>query len=135
MKPSADLSLPGIARLVGEFLDRLGLADVTLAGNDTGGAITQVLISGGAPRVGRVVLASCETRGNFPPGLTGRTLALDGNLPPTLFGLVIQQMRVRPLRPPPDTFRCLTKRGDAAPAGTSPHPAHHPPQHRPHPPP
>ena len=49
MKPSADRPLPGMARLVGEFLDRLGLADVTLIGNDSGGAITQMLISGGAP--------------------------------------------------------------------------------------
>ena len=116
MKPSADLSLPGMARLVGEFLDRLGLADVTLVGNDSGGAITQMLISGGAPRVGRVVPASCEAFGSFPPGLTGRTLALAGKLPPTLFGLVIQQMRVRPLRPLPNAFGWLTKRGDAATA-------------------
>jgi pimeloyl-ACP methyl ester carboxylesterase len=49
MKPSADRPLPGMARLVGEFLDRLGLADVTLVGNDSGGAITQMLIRGGAP--------------------------------------------------------------------------------------
>jgi len=34
---------PAVARLVGEFLDRLGLADVTLVGNDSGGAITQML--------------------------------------------------------------------------------------------
>jgi pimeloyl-ACP methyl ester carboxylesterase len=113
MKPSADLSLPGMAPLVGEFLDRFGLADVTLVGNDSGGAITQVLISGGAPWVGRVVLASCEAFGNFPPG---RTLALAGKLPPTLFGLVIQQMRVRPLHPLPNAFGWLTKRGDAATA-------------------
>ena len=46
--PSADLSLPGMARLAGEFLDRLGLADVTLVGNDSGGAITQMLINGSA---------------------------------------------------------------------------------------
>jgi pimeloyl-ACP methyl ester carboxylesterase len=116
MKPSADRPLPGMARLAGEFLDRLGLADVTLVGNDSGGAITQMLISGGAPWVGRAVLASCEAFGNFPPGLTGRTLALAGKLPPTLFGLVIQQMRIRPLRPLPNAFGWLTKRGDAATA-------------------
>ena len=116
MKPSADLSLPGVTRLVGEFLDRLGPADVTLVGNDSRGAITQMLISGGAPRVGPVVPASCETFGNFPPGLIGRTLALAGKLPPTVFGLVIQQMRVRPLRPLPNAFGWLTKRGDAATA-------------------
>jgi hypothetical protein len=70
MKPSADLSLPGMAPLAGEFLDRFGLADVTLVGKNSGGAITQMLISGGAPWAGRVVLASCEAFGNFPPGLT-----------------------------------------------------------------
>jgi pimeloyl-ACP methyl ester carboxylesterase len=67
MKPDADLSLPGIARLATEFFDRLGLEDVTLVGNDTGGAITQVLIADGAPRVGRMMLVSCEAFGNFPP--------------------------------------------------------------------
>ena len=39
MGAGADLSLPGIARLVTEFLGRLGLEDVTLVGNDTGGAV------------------------------------------------------------------------------------------------
>jgi pimeloyl-ACP methyl ester carboxylesterase len=116
MKPDADLSLPGIARLVTEFLDRLGLAEVTLVGNDTGGALAQLLIAGGAPRVGRVVLASCEAFGNLPPGLTGKILALAGKLPPRLFGLAMQQMRVKPLRRLPVAFGWLTKRGDAATA-------------------
>src|SRR5260370_38779306 len=48
MRAGADLSLPGIARLVAEFLDRLDLHAVTLVGNDTGGAPGPVLISGGA---------------------------------------------------------------------------------------
>lgn len=34
MRPDADLSLPAMARLVGEFLERLDLHDVTLAQND-----------------------------------------------------------------------------------------------------
>jgi pimeloyl-ACP methyl ester carboxylesterase len=37
MDPGADLSLPGIARLTAEFLDRLDLRDVTLVGNDPAG--------------------------------------------------------------------------------------------------
>ncbi len=37
MNADADLSLPGLARLLAEFLDRLDLHDVTLVGNDTGG--------------------------------------------------------------------------------------------------
>ena len=116
MEAGADLSLPGIAELVVEFLDRLGLDDVTLVGNDTGGAVVQLLAADGAPRVGRVVLASCDAFDNFPPELTGRTLALAGKLPPALFGLVMQQMRLRPLRRLPVAFGWLTKRGDAATA-------------------
>ena len=116
MKIGADLSLPGIAKLVAEFLDRLGLDDVTLVGNDTGGAVVQLLAADSVPRAGRVVLASCDAFDNFPPGLTGRTLALAGKLPPALFGLVMQQMRLRPLRRLPVAFGWLTRRGDAATA-------------------
>jgi pimeloyl-ACP methyl ester carboxylesterase len=116
VRADADLSLPGIARLLGEFLDRLDLHDVTLVGNDTGGALVQLLIGDGAPRVGRVVLASCEAFENLPPGLTGRTLALAGRLPPRMFGLFMQQMRLRTLRRLPIAFGWLTRRGDAATA-------------------
>src|SRR5262249_14983887 len=63
--PGADLSLPGIARLVEEFLDRLDLHDVTLVGNDTGGALVQLVICGGTERVARAVLASCEAFDNL----------------------------------------------------------------------
>ncbi len=115
---SADhrLSLPGIARLVAEFLDRLDLHDVTLVGNDTGGALVQLLICEGAGRVARVVLASCDAFDNFPPGLTGRALVLTGKLPPAMFGLFMQQMRIRAVRRLPIAFGWLTKRGDAATA-------------------
>ena len=116
MSPDADLSLPGQARLVTELLDRLDLTDVTLVGNDTGGAVVQLVIGGEAPRVRRAVLASCEAFDNFPPGLTGRTIALIGKLPPALFGAFMQQMRLRPVRRLPIAFGWLTKRGDAATA-------------------
>ncbi len=116
MHADADLSLRGIARLVGEFLDRLDLHEVTLVGNDTGGALVQLLVCDGAPRVSRVVLASCEAFDNFPPGLTGKTLMLTGKLSPRMFGLFMQQMRLRPLRRLPITFGWLTMRGDSATA-------------------
>ena len=116
MHADADLSLPGIARLVAEFLERLDLHDVTLVGNDTGGALVQLLMGDGADRVGRVVLASCDAFDNFPPGLTGKTLALTGKLSPRLFGLFMQQMRLRMVRRLPIAFGWLTKRGDAATA-------------------
>lgn len=116
MRAGADLSLPAIARLVTEFAGRLDLQDVTLVGNDTGGALVQLIMAGDAPRVARVVLASCDAFDNFPPGLTGKALVMSGKLPPPLFGLFMQQMRVRAVRRLPITFGWLTKRGDAATA-------------------
>lgn len=116
MRADADLSLPGIARLVAEFLERLDLRDVTLVGNDTGGALVQLVIRDGAARVGRVVLVSCDAFDNFPPGLTGKTLVLTGKLSPGAFGVFMQQMRLRPIRRLPIAFGWLTRRGDAATA-------------------
>ncbi len=116
MHADADLTPRGLARLVAEFLDRLDLHDVTLVGNDTGGALVQLLAGDVAPRVGRIVLVSCDAFENFPPGLTGKTLVLTGKLPPAMFGLFMQQMRFRPLRRLPLAFGWLTKRGDAATA-------------------
>jgi pimeloyl-ACP methyl ester carboxylesterase len=116
MRADADLSPRGLARLVAELLDRLDLNDVTLVGNDTGGALVQLLAGDGATRVGRIVLVSCDAFDNFPPGLTGRTLVRTGKLSPAMFGLFMQQMRLRPLRRLPLAFGWLTMRGDAATA-------------------
>ncbi len=110
----ADLSLPGIAQLAAEFLDRLNMDEVTLVGNDTGGALAQLLMAEDAARVARVVLVSCNAFGNFPPGLTGKTLVLSGKLSPAMFGLFMQQLRLRPARRLPIAFGWLTKRGGGA---------------------
>jgi pimeloyl-ACP methyl ester carboxylesterase len=116
MRPSADLSLRGIAHLVDELLDRLDLHDVIVVGNDTGGAVVQLLAGDDNPRLSGIVLVSCDAFDNFPPGLTGKTLVLTGKLPPALFGLFMQQMRLRPVRRLPIAFGWLTKRGDQATA-------------------
>jgi pimeloyl-ACP methyl ester carboxylesterase len=116
MHADADLSPRGLARLVSELLDRLDLNDVTLVGNDTGGALVQLVACDGDNRVGRIVLVSCDAFDNFPPGLTGKTLVLTGKLSPTMFGLFMQQMRLRPVRRLPLAFGWLTMRGDAATA-------------------
>lgn len=113
---SGDLSLPAIARLVEEFLDRLDLHDVTLVGNDTGGALVQLVLAGKPERVARAVLVSCEAFDNVPPGLTGKVLVLSGRLSPRLFGAFMQQLRLRAVRRLPIAFGWLTKRGDAATA-------------------
>lgn len=114
--PDADLSLPGIAALVAELLDRLDLRNVILVGNDTGGALVQLLIRDHSSRIDQVVLVSCDAFDNVPPGLTGKTLVLAGRLSPTLFGVFTQQLRLRPIRRLPIAFGWLTKRGDAVTA-------------------
>jgi pimeloyl-ACP methyl ester carboxylesterase len=92
------------------------LRDVTVVGNDTGGALVQLLASDAPGRIGRIVLASCDAFDNFPPGLTGKTVVLAGKLPPAAFGLFMQQLRLRVVRRLPIAFGWLTKRGDAATA-------------------
>jgi pimeloyl-ACP methyl ester carboxylesterase len=116
MDPGADLSPRGLARIVSELLERLELDDVTLVGNDTGGALVQLLAADREPRVGRIVLVSCDAFDNFPPGLTGKAIVLAGKLPPAVFGAFMQQMRLRALRRLPLAFGWLTRRGDATTA-------------------
>lgn len=64
----ADRSPRGIARLVVHLLESLDLHDVTLVGNDTGGALCQFVLDEDASRIGRLVLTNCDTPGHFPPG-------------------------------------------------------------------
>jgi pimeloyl-ACP methyl ester carboxylesterase len=67
LKPETDLSLPGMARIVADFLSELGLQDATVVGNDTGGAVCQALAAGHPRRLGRLVLTSCDAFDRFPP--------------------------------------------------------------------
>ena len=69
MNPDADLSPPGIAATIASLLEALDLEDVTVVGNDSGGAMSQVLVTRHPQRIGRLVLTNCDTHENFPPGM------------------------------------------------------------------
>jgi len=69
MKPDADLSPYGIAATIAAFLEQLDLSDATIVGNDSGGAMSQVLVTRHPERIGRLVLTNCDTHENFPPGI------------------------------------------------------------------
>jgi pimeloyl-ACP methyl ester carboxylesterase len=69
MKPDADLSPYGIAATIADFLEALDLEDVTIVGNDSGGAMSQVLVTRHPERIGRLGLTNCDTHENFPPGV------------------------------------------------------------------
>ena len=69
MNADADLTPPGVATIVSSFLDALDLEDVTIVGNDSGGAMSQILVTRHPERIGRLVLTNCDTHENFPPGI------------------------------------------------------------------
>lgn len=86
MNPDADLTTPGIARLVVDFLTALDLDDVTLVGNDTGGAICQLVISQYPEKISRLVLTNCDAFENFLP-LLFRPLQYAAHIPGFIFAL------------------------------------------------
>jgi len=108
MRAGADLSGPGLARLVAELLERLSLRDITLVGCDWGGA--QLIVANGLDeRVGRLVLLPQESFDNYPPGLPGKMAWLSAKIPGAL-ALALQQMRIRPIRRSALNFGLLSKR-------------------------
>jgi pimeloyl-ACP methyl ester carboxylesterase len=109
MNPDADLSLRGMGAVLAEFLERLDLERVTLCFNDWAAAQTMVA-DGLMERVERLVLVSCETAGNYPPGLGGNSAWLSAKLPGglTLMRLVLSRPRLRGL---PFVFGQMSKQG------------------------
>lgn len=104
-RPGADLSPRGVARAIAEFLDALDLHDVTLVANDTGGAITQLLLADGCDRVGRAVLTPCDSFDNFlPPAI--RFLQYVPRVP-GLLAVGAQLLRPRPVQKL--TYKTLAK--------------------------
>src|SRR2546423_359171 len=67
LRDGTDLSLPGLARIVVDFLEALDLQDVAIVANDTGGAVAQWLVGHHAERLGALVLTSCDAFEKFPP--------------------------------------------------------------------
>jgi pimeloyl-ACP methyl ester carboxylesterase len=107
MERDADLSPTGLARLVADFIEALDLRDVTLVGNDTGGAICQLVATRHPERLGRLVLTDCDAFDNFPPKMF-RTLVVAAKTHTLTAG--VQPMRLRAPRRLPLAYGRLTKR-------------------------
>ena len=71
LNADADLAPRDVARLIIAFMEALDLTDVTLVGNDTGGALCQFLIDTDDSRIGRLVLTNCDAFDKFPPAPFG----------------------------------------------------------------
>jgi len=108
MRPGADLTMGGIAALLGELLERLDLREVTLAMNDWGGP--QLLIGGPQDaRIARLALIACEAFENVPPQGAARLLPYLARIPGGL-GSALYPLRFHALRRLPSTFGYLSKR-------------------------
>lgn len=108
MRPDADLSPAGVADLIGDFLAALELEEVTLVANDTGGAMVQILMARRPERIGRVVLASCDTLERFFPP-TFRFLPPAARVPGSGW-LLAQALRPRMSWRLPFTYGWLSRR-------------------------
>jgi pimeloyl-ACP methyl ester carboxylesterase len=92
----ADQSPRGIARQIIAFLEALDLRDVTLVGNDTGGALCQFVLDTDPARIGRIVLTNCDAFDQFPPPPFG--LLVKALRRPGLIGPLMAPMRAAAVR-------------------------------------
>jgi pimeloyl-ACP methyl ester carboxylesterase len=65
--PRPDYSLGALAEAIEDLCTALGLGTVDLVGNDTGGAVAQVLAARHPERLRTFTLTNCDTHDNLPP--------------------------------------------------------------------
>ncbi|HEX6757037.1 MAG TPA: alpha/beta hydrolase [Propionibacteriaceae bacterium] len=106
MRPDADLTTAGVGRLVADFLQVLELDQVILVGNDSGGAIAQVVAARHPQHLGGLVLTSCDAFDNHPPKMFRPLITATrvGALTPML-----TMLRSRPVRSLPSAYGWLTR--------------------------
>jgi pimeloyl-ACP methyl ester carboxylesterase len=104
--PARTLTPPDLGLLIGEAVVELGLTDVTLVGNDTGGALCQVAAAERPDWLGRLVLTSCDAFEHFPPAML-KPLFWQLRAPGGALA-ALTPLRVRRLRRLPMAFGLLT---------------------------
>ena len=108
MQADADLSMRGIAGLLGELLEALDLSEVTLAMNDWGGP--QLLIGGAHDaRIARLAVCSCEAFDNVPPKGAAQLLPYIARVPGGIAAALLP-FRFQRLRRLPMTFGSMSRR-------------------------
>jgi pimeloyl-ACP methyl ester carboxylesterase len=63
----AEMSAAAMAAVVADLCDGLGLGQLDLVGNDTGGAVAQIFAARHPRRLRTLTLTNSDTEGNFPP--------------------------------------------------------------------
>lgn len=106
--PHADLSPPGLAAMIAAFLEELGLSDATIVANDTGGALTQIVMAHHPERIGRVILTPSDSFERFFPPVFS-FLPWVARVPGAVT-VLSQVLRLRALHRLPFTFGWVSKR-------------------------
>lgn len=96
MRPDADLTMRGMIGIVADFLDALGLTDVTLVVTDWGGPLFLTDV-GRDKRIARMVICPSEAFENFPPGFPGKVAWLATRTSWTV-AMAMRQLRIGWLR-------------------------------------
>jgi pimeloyl-ACP methyl ester carboxylesterase len=97
-----------VADMIGEFIQALGLEEVTLVGNDTGGALCQMFVVRHPGVVKRLVLTNCDAYDKFPPQ-PFTYLVWVAHIPGAM-QLLALSMRPRLMRRLPIAYGWLSKR-------------------------
>jgi pimeloyl-ACP methyl ester carboxylesterase len=104
--PARRLTPDDLDALIGEAVQALELQDVTLVGNDTGGALCQIAASHRPAWLGRLVLTSCDAFEHFPPAML-KPLFASLRMPGGAFA-ALAPMRLRAARRLPIAYGLLT---------------------------
>jgi pimeloyl-ACP methyl ester carboxylesterase len=65
--PTQDVSFTAQAQMLTEVLDHIGIHQVDLVGNDSGGAIAQIFAANHPHRLRSLVLTNCDVHDGWPP--------------------------------------------------------------------
>jgi pimeloyl-ACP methyl ester carboxylesterase len=67
VRPDQPLDFDAQAQMLLQCLDALGVETVDLVGNDSGGAVAQILATRAPHRIRSLTLTNCDTHDNWPP--------------------------------------------------------------------
>lgn len=108
MNPDADLTLPGLADLLNEFIAALDLTDVTLVGVTIGSVIAELAAFDNLERIGRLALLPTDAYDNVPPKILRPNLRA-GRIPGVIW-LQAQSLRLDANRKMPFAFGRVAKK-------------------------
>lgn len=102
----------GLVERIAELIESLDLSELTVVGNDTGGALMQLLVtSRPTDRISRLVFTNCDALEVFPPWMFRPLFAL--GRAPLVLEAVVAPLRIPALLRLPIAYGWLTKRAPA----------------------